>query len=256
MAEWSTYRLDDFLLFSPRAYWRLFELQNAELWPIQIMALMLGLLIVWLILRPRPGSDRAIAAFLVAAWVAVGWAFLWQRYATINWAVIYVVPAFMVQALLLLVFGTLTRDLRFHAARRAPEMTGLALFLYALLLHPLAALLFGRPFAAAEVVGIAPDPTAIATLGLLLMASTTRLIWLLLPIPIVWCLLSAVTLLAMAASDAWIPLSAVAIAVLSGIGPLGIEAVTRRRRCAQTGSDDRPSRAIHGLEHRSPAPPP
>jgi hypothetical protein len=28
MSEWWTYRPEDFLLFSPRVYWRMFELQN------------------------------------------------------------------------------------------------------------------------------------------------------------------------------------------------------------------------------------
>jgi hypothetical protein len=246
MGDWSTYRLEDFLLFSPRVYWRLFELHNAEVWPLQIPALLCGLLILWLVLRPREGSDRLIAAILAVAWIAVGWFFLWQRYATINWAVVYVVPAFMAQALLLVVFGTLTGHLRFRARWRVLEVTGLALFLYALLLHPFAAPLFGRPIAAAEIAGITPDPTAIATLGLLLMASTTRLTWLLMPIHIVWCVLSAVTLLAMDAPDAWIPLAAMAIVVLAGVGHLAIEAVMRRRAPSPTESPDRRSRAQGG----------
>ena len=42
MAEWWTYRPEDFLLFSPRVYWRLFELHNAAVWPVQVPALLLG----------------------------------------------------------------------------------------------------------------------------------------------------------------------------------------------------------------------
>ena len=256
MGAWSTYSLEDFLLFSPRVYWRLFELHNAALWPWQIPALALGGLAVWLILNPRPWSDRVIAALLAIAWIAVGWLFLWQRYATINWAVVYVAPAFMVQALLLFVVGSITGHLRFRAARRLPAVAGLALLLYALLLHPFAAVTFGRPFAATEIAGMTPDPTAIATLGLLLTASSTRLIWLLLPIPVAWCLLSALTLLAMDAPDAWIPLAAVAIVVLAGLGHLLFRAITRRRAPSPTGSRDRRSPALPGSDRHSPAPPP
>ena len=36
MSEWWTYTLSDFLLFSPRTYYRLFELYNDEIWPAQI----------------------------------------------------------------------------------------------------------------------------------------------------------------------------------------------------------------------------
>ena len=37
MSEWWTYRPEDFLLFSPRVYWRMFELHNAALWPLQLL---------------------------------------------------------------------------------------------------------------------------------------------------------------------------------------------------------------------------
>src|SRR5262245_5212383 len=47
---------------------------------------------------------------------------------------------------------------------------GIALCVYALALHPLIALVAGRPLHATEVVGLAPDPTASATLGLLSLA--------------------------------------------------------------------------------------
>ena len=43
MSEWWTYRLDDFLLFSPRVYWRMFELANAALFPLPFGMLALAL---------------------------------------------------------------------------------------------------------------------------------------------------------------------------------------------------------------------
>src|SRR5262245_64197596 len=45
MPEWWTYSLSDFLMFSPRTYYRQFELLNAEVWPAQVVALALGLAI-------------------------------------------------------------------------------------------------------------------------------------------------------------------------------------------------------------------
>ena len=56
-----------------------------------------------------------------------------------------------------------------------PRRIGLALFLYALAIHPLIAPLTGRPWTQAEIFGLAPDPTAIATLGILLAADRPRL---------------------------------------------------------------------------------
>ena len=59
MSEWWTYRLESFLLFSERVYWRLFELHNAAIWPAQVVALLLGAMILYLLLRVRPWSSRA-----------------------------------------------------------------------------------------------------------------------------------------------------------------------------------------------------
>lgn len=34
MSEWWTYRLSDFLMFSPATYWRMVERYNREVWPL------------------------------------------------------------------------------------------------------------------------------------------------------------------------------------------------------------------------------
>jgi Family of unknown function (DUF6064) len=213
MSEWWTYTPEDFLLFSPRVYWRMFELHNGAVWPLQIPALLLGAAILVWVVRPRPWSDRAVSAILAAAWIWVAWAFLWNRYATINWAAAYAVPAFAVEALLLAWAGAVWDHLRFAASRTVPGMVGLALFLYALVLHPLVAPLAGRPIRAAEVLAVAPDPTAIATLGLVSMASRGATAWPLLVVPSVWCAASGATLRAMGAWEGWIPLAAIGLAV-------------------------------------------
>ncbi|MCW5773784.1 MAG: MFS transporter permease, partial [Rhodospirillaceae bacterium] len=62
MSEWWTYSLSSFLLFSPRTFYRLFELHNAAIWPGQVAALVLGLAALWLLIAPRAWSGRAIAA--------------------------------------------------------------------------------------------------------------------------------------------------------------------------------------------------
>ncbi len=211
MSEWLTYGIGDFLLFSPRAYWRLFDLHNRAVWPLQVPALLLGVAILAGIVRPRPWSDRAISAALTVAWIWVAWSFLWTRYLTINWAVIYVVPAFVAEGVLFLVFGTLTGGLRMGANRSAQWGIGLALFLYAVALHPLTAILDGR-LVQAEIFAIVPDPLAIATLGLLMLGTRGVVRWLLLVVPMTWCVISGVTLLALGTAEAGIPFAAAAIA--------------------------------------------
>lgn len=167
MSEWWTYTLSDFLMFSPRTYWRLVELYNRDFWPLQLPLLAAGLAALWLAAVRRVQAFRGIAGVLAAAWWWVGWAFLWERYATINWAAQYVALAFAAQAALLLAAGVVGRP-----ASRPPgaAVRGFGwLLAVAGLLYPLVGLAVGRPWVQAEAFGMAPEPTALFTLGLLLL---------------------------------------------------------------------------------------
>ncbi|MDP3692889.1 DUF6064 family protein [Bradyrhizobium sp.] len=218
MSEWWTYRPEDFLLFSPRVYWRMFELQNAALWPLQALTLAAGILILLLVAwRPRSWA-RWLALLLAILWIFVGWSFLWNRYAPINWAAAYVAPAFAVQGILFLVAGFWLNGLAF-GRRGLAGWTGYFLLAFALAGQPLLAPLQGRGWASSEVFGVAPDPTAIATLGLLLLARG-RLVPLLLPIPVLWCFLSGITLHTMGEPQGWISHIALLLAVTAWISTI------------------------------------
>jgi hypothetical protein len=211
MAEWWTYRPEDFLLFSPRVYWRLFEFANSSMWPLQLATLGAGLALI-LLAQWRPRRHGLwIALVLAVLWAFVGWAFLWNRYATINWAIAYVAPLFGAEALLLALVGVMRGGIDFDR-RGLTGRAGLLLATVGLLAYPLLPLLFGRPWASAEIFGIAPDPTAIVTLGLLLVARS-RIVLLLLPVPLLWLLFSGLTLRTMGDAQAWVPSGAAGIAL-------------------------------------------
>jgi hypothetical protein len=93
----------------------------------------------------------------------------------------------------------------------------MGLVIFAVVLHPLIAPLVGRPWSQVEIFAIAPDPTVVATLGVLIHISGWRK-WLLLPIPLLWCLVSGATMWVMQSADAAsMPVvAAVAIAVVIG----------------------------------------
>jgi Family of unknown function (DUF6064) len=219
MTEWWTYAPEDFLLFSPRVYWRMFELHNAAVWPSQALALLVGAAILVWVVRPKPWSGRAVSIGLAAAWIWVAWTFLWHRYSLINWSAIYAVPAFVLEALLLVWFGTRRDHLDIVAPSSVSQVIGLTLLVYALVLHPFVAILVGRPFQASEAFGIAPDPTAMATLGIATMAARHTVAWMLLPVPLLWCFVSWLTLKAMEAPEAWIRLGAAGLAVVAQFWP-------------------------------------
>ena len=224
MPEWWTYHLSDFLLFTARTYSRLFEIYNAAIWPAQILALSLGLAIVPLSRRASPSSGRLIAAILAACWLWVGIVFHAARYATINTAAVYFAWAFGIEAALLIGIGVLRGGLRFERPADLAGRMGVGIFLFALLLEPLAGPLLGRGWKGIELFGVAPDPTAIATLGILLFARG-RGRGFLMVIPVLWCAATGVFLSAMQAPDFWVPLLAAALAVFLAIW----QTLTRRR---------------------------
>lgn len=218
MPEWWSYSLSDFLLFSPRTYYRLIERYNESLWPGQIATIGLGLVIAGLLRRPVPWRGRAVSAILAALWSWVAWAFVWRRYAAINWAATYLVWLFAIEVPLLLWVGAVRGALDFQWRRSVRGTVGVALFGCSLALYPMLAPLLHRGWRQAETFGVAPDPTVVATLGLLLLAAGRPRRGLL-AVPVLWCLFSGATLLAMGSPEAWILLGAAILPVGASIWP-------------------------------------
>jgi len=85
--------------------------------------------------------------------------------------------------------------------------------MFALVVQPAIGLLLGRSWRQAEIFGIAPNPTGIGTLGLLLaLAGPAR--WALMVLPAPWCAATGATFWATSASDFWVP-PAVALLTLA-----------------------------------------
>lgn len=225
MPEWWTYSLSDFLMFAPRTYYRLVELANADAWPLHLVALLAGVALA----MPAVRRTRLAPALLAVAWAWVAWWWFAQRYATINWAAQYFAIAFALQALLLALFA-----LRQHGLGRTESSSafrlGTGLAALGVVAYPLVAVLAGRGWGAAEVVGLAADPTAIATLGVL-VASSTGARALLLPIPLAWCALGGATLWTMGSPEWW-------LMPLAALGAIGSMLAARR--------------AAHRTEHQQP----
>jgi len=207
MSEWWTYRLTSFLLFSPRTYYRLIELYNLAIWPAQLAGIAIGLAILGLLIGKRRHCERIIAGLLAVCWLWIALAFHYQRYAQINWAATWFAVAFGCEALLLVVVGVLANRLAFQTARGGVAWLATSIIAVAVVGYPLLAALTGRPWTAAEMFGVAADPTAIASVAVLALVRG-RIRWLLLVIPVLWCAVAAATLWAMNAPQGWIVLAA------------------------------------------------
>ena len=222
MGNWLTYSPSDFLLFTPHTYYRLFELYNRAVWPLHPVAFVLGFALLVLLLRSGVWRGRAIAAILAVCWLWVAWAYLYERYDTINWAARYFAIAFAAEAVLLIVSGVLMN--RLTPGADPLNRAGAAIVAFALLVQPLFAPLFGRPWLQMEFFGLAPDPTVAATFGALL--TMRRAPWPLFVIPLLWCAVTGATLWAMQAPDALlmpaIAVLAIGLAVRKACAPVSL----------------------------------
>ncbi len=220
METWASYALGDFLMFSAASYFRRYELANAELWPGHLLLAAAAAALWWSVYRPRPRSGLWIALLLAAVWALVAGLFLHRHYAQINLAADWFALVFLLQALLLLgcALYPAWRQRAFAAGPQRARYPGLLLFVYALLLHPLVGLLADRSWRGVELFGIAPDATALATVGIVL-TGLRGASWPLLAIPFAWCGVSALTYIAMEQLHGVVPLVLAIAALFATIVP-------------------------------------
>ena len=89
----------------------------------------------------------------------------------------------------------------------------------ALLALPLTAHLTGRAWMQAELFAMTPDATALATLGLLLLAKGRTAVWLAV-IPVAWCLVTGATLWVLEAPEALLLPAGAVLTITSMLLPI------------------------------------
>ena len=145
------------------------EQYNRAIWPAQIIATGLGLAAVVSTLRPFPDSGRLIGAALAAAWAWIGVVYYLMHMATIDFTAPALGVFFVIQGALLAWTGALRGRLAWRFRADAFGWTGIGLVVLAMAATPLIAWLAGHGWPRAPMVGVAPCPTAIFTIGMLLL---------------------------------------------------------------------------------------
>lgn len=195
MSEWSSYSLHDLLIFSPESYFRLFARSNQDFWPFQLTIIAVALLMLYLTTVRTVRAQLFILVGLALFWLLSGWWFVHQFYSQINTIADWYLWLFLLQIVLLLLYATLNhlKTGFYRPAGDAMLGLGMGIAVYALFIHPLLLLLAGREWRAVELVGVAPDPTAIATIGFVLAMGKGKLRFWLLIIPAIWIMISVLT---------------------------------------------------------------
>ncbi len=197
------------LPYTAETFFSVLEQYNRAIWPAHVFAYGLGLAAVVLALRPVPGSGRLIGVLLAAAWAWIGVVYHVMHLATISFAAPAFGALFVIQALLFGWTGAIRGKVAFRFRAGPFGWTGLGLAIFAVALYPLIAWLAGHGWPSAPMFGVAPGPTTIFTLGLMLLTEGRTPLHLVV-IPVLWSLIGgAAAWLLNAPEDFALPLAGV-----------------------------------------------
>lgn len=192
MSEWWTYRLSDFLMYTPLSFERLLEAYNIWLFPAQAVALAAGVGLVWVVWRGHEREWQAALLLLGLSWFWIAWAFFHARLSTIDIAAPYYAYGFALEGVLLLWTGWKFRPGRYLLDSRS-RLFNTIVILVAVVLLPLVAPFLGGSWKAIALFGLTPDATALATLSTVSVLSGARR-WFVAIVPFLWCVISGALL--------------------------------------------------------------
>jgi hypothetical protein len=171
--------------FTRQEFFEVFATYNLAKWPLPVLAYLLGTAAFGLSFRGSRTATALVSAVLALMWLVNGLGYHWLYFAPVNPIARGFAVLFAAQAVLLLTAPVLWPDFRIAARRDARTAAGLGLALFALLVYPTWGRLAGHHYPAVPVFGLAPCPTTIFTIGLLLLGTWRAARWLLV-IPAVW----------------------------------------------------------------------
>jgi Family of unknown function (DUF6064) len=202
------------LPFTREQFIAVFADYNNGIWPMQLFAYLLGLMMLAVLVR-RQGTagntrDHIIGSGLAAMWVWTGVAYHGFYFYTINTAAFFFATLFVLQAILLLYF-TIRGRLMFTMTHGFSRWLGWAFIIYAMAIYPLVGMWSGHRYSELQMFGITPCPVTIFTVGLFVLAQAPVPRWLLV-IPFFWSLLGGSAVFLLDVSHDW-PLLLCAIAI-------------------------------------------
>jgi hypothetical protein len=191
------------LPFTREQFVAVFADYNLGVWPAQVLAYLLGLVMVVLLFRRSRTGNPIIGGGLAAMWVWTGCAYHWLYFSSINKAALVFGVLFVLQGVILLIASVLRDRLEFGVPAGPTAWLGWAFVLYAAALYPLIGTWTGHHYPGMPMFGITPCPVTIFTFGLLLLTTAPVSRWILL-IPFVWSLIGGSAALLLNVPQDWL----------------------------------------------------
>lgn len=186
--------------FTTEQFLNVFVEYNAAIWPAQIGMYILGLIAIAALPFMKPAAKRLTLSILVLmwAWNAIGYHFLF--FSAINPTALVFAGFFMLQALLFARCAIATQGVYFQVGRDFRSASGLAFIIYAMAIYPVLGIKAGHGLMLGPMFGVAPCPTTIFTIGMLMLARGRWVVWLSV-IPLLWTMVGLAAALQLGISE-------------------------------------------------------
>jgi hypothetical protein len=171
--------------FTVEQFFGVFGTYNTAIWPVQVLAYLLGIVALAFAFRESKLSAQIVSGVLALFWIWMGVFYHIVYFRVINPAAWFFGIFYVLQGLLFFLMGTICGKLSFRFILKPLPIIGACFILYAMVIYPLLGIGFGHSYPRAPMFGVAPCPTTIFTFGILLWATKSVPAFLLV-IPLLW----------------------------------------------------------------------
>ncbi|MBX2870089.1 MAG: hypothetical protein KTR18_15520 [Acidiferrobacterales bacterium] len=177
--------LGNFLPYSLESWKGLLAHYNQTWWPYSAASVVLAVGLLWLVFRPSLLHGRVTLWLLGICWAWVGWFFIGDQFATLNWSARYFSWLFILQSFLLIIYS-FHGEMKKLSKKTRPKLWSSTLVFASMLVIPCIQILSGYSINQLGWFALTPDATALTTVTLLGMLNFLPTgLWI---IPIIWSL--------------------------------------------------------------------
>ena len=168
---------------------------NLAIWPMQVVAYIMGILAIILALRKTTYSSKITTGILAFFWLWTAILFNYAYFSPVYKPANIFAVLFLIQGVLFIIFGMFGSSLNFHYEPGAYSIIGAVFILFSMIGYPLWGHLIGHIYPRFFAFGLTPCPLLVFTFGMLLWTDK-KVPKSLLIIPVIWTLSSIIPITA------------------------------------------------------------
>jgi hypothetical protein len=172
------------LPFTTEQFLEVFRRYNTTFYPLQAVFLLIAVYAIFVLGRNKSNSGKIVTAILAVFWLWMGLAYHIAFFSSINKAAYIFGSLFILEGILLLIYGCLNQP-AFTFQKNVAGIASVLLLIYALVIYPIIGYFLGHRYPYSPTFGL-PCPTTIFTIAVFLLAEK-RLPFYIVLIPLLWC---------------------------------------------------------------------